>query len=137
MKKFLSTSISDLRVDLALLLFRVILSISLIGTHGLKNIIHFDAASRELPDPFGMGPLFSVVMAILSDVVCALLVLVGCITRFAILPILMLTLTGLFVVHIKDSAVIRDVPLIYSLSFLLLFYLGPGKYSVDQILFSK
>ena len=50
------------------------------------------------------------------------------------MAILSITLSGLLIVHITDPAKIQDTPLIYSIVFITLFILGPGKYSLDALL---
>jgi putative oxidoreductase len=75
-----------------------------------------------------------VAIAIFSDVFCALLVMGGLFTRLACVAILVTTLVGLLFVHINDPWHGRDVPMVYSIMFLVILLLGPGKHSLDGAL---
>ena len=66
-----------------------------------------------------------------------MLVIVGLLTRLAVLPVLAVTLTGYFVVHWNDSLLEKDMPFMYSVVFLLLLLIGPGKYSLDYLINKK
>lgn len=133
----LITKVADAKASTALFVFRVLLSLSLFNTHGLKKIVDFEGTLAHIPDPFGFGSEFSAYMAVFANVICPVFVILGLFTRAAILPIVGITLAGFFIVHAADPWSVRDVPLMYSLSFLLLLYLGPGKYSLDAKLFNK
>jgi putative oxidoreductase len=121
-------------IDVTLLLFRVLWSLSLLHTHGLKKLLNFEETVAHIPDPFGMGGVFNAYIAVVANIVCPVLIILGLGTRLAILPILGLTSVGFFVVHAQDPWVVRDVPLMYFLAFCLLFILGPGRYSLDAYL---
>ncbi|WP_299670291.1 DoxX family protein [uncultured Polaribacter sp.] len=114
-----------------MLFFRVLVSLAMINTHGLKKILNFSDTVAHIPDPFGMGDQVSAIIAILANIVGPIFVILGLGTRLAILPILSVTLIGFFVVHAGDSWAVRDVPLMYSLAYLFIFFLGAGKYSID------
>ncbi len=123
--------------DTVLLIFRVLLSVSMINTHGLKKIRNIPYEIEHIPDPFGLGGEVNLAIAIIGNIIGPIMVILGVYTRLAIIPILGITLVGFLVVHISDPWVVKDVPFMYSLSYLLLFFLGPGKYSLDHRLFAK
>ena len=102
--------------DAALLVFRVLVSLSMIHTHGLKKLMHFADTVAHIPDPFGLGGQISALMAILANIVGPLLVILGLGMRIAILPIIGVTLIGFFVVHASDPWAVKDIPLMYSLA---------------------
>jgi putative oxidoreductase len=102
--------------------------------HGWEKIAHYQQELRSIPDPFGLGREVNLAIAIFSDVFCAGLVMIGLLTRLASLSILGTTLVGLLFVHLDDPWHGRDVPMVYSIMFLLILLLGPGKYSLDGTL---
>jgi len=114
-----------------LLIFRILLSLSLINTHGLKKIVHFEETVAHIPDPFGLGGEMSTYFAIFANIFCPVFIIIGFMTRAALLPIMMTTAIGFFVVHINDPWAIKDVPLMYLMTSTLLFVLGPGSISLD------
>jgi putative oxidoreductase len=122
--------------NLALLIFRVLLSVELFGVHGLKKFRLKDGQREKEPNPFNLPDKLNTILAGLSDKIMPFAVMLGIFTRLAVLPIIGVTAIGYFVVHRKDNAEIRDVPYMYTLSFLLLLFLGAGTYSVDHYLIS-
>lgn len=118
-------------VDAGLLVLRVLAGLALLRVHGWDKIFDYDAELASIPDPFGLGAPVNLAIAIFSDVVCALLVVLGLAFRPAALVIMNTTLVGLLFVHLQDDWHGLDVPLIYSIVFLGLLILGPGRYSLD------
>jgi putative oxidoreductase len=121
-------------LDTGLLLFRLLAGFALLRVHGLEKIANYEEEVRSIPDPFGLGGEVNVAIAIFSDVFCALLVMGGLFTRLASLAVMSTTLVGLLFVHINDPWHGRDVPMVYSIMFLVILLLGPGKYSLDGAL---
>ncbi len=125
---------SPRQLDTGLLLFRLLAGFALLRVHGWEKIVNYQEELRSIPDPFGLGGEVNLAIAIFSDVCCAGLVMVGLFTRLASLSILGTTLVGLLFVHLDDPWHGRDVPMVYSIMFLVILLLGPGKYSLDGTL---
>ena len=123
--------------DKGLFLFRLFAAYALIKAHGLPKLLDFQETINHIPDPLGFGATFSTYFAIFTNLFCAVLVGLGLFTRISALLITSLTLTGLFLVHFNDSVKIQDTPLIYSVVFGFITYMGPGKYSLDYKLFDQ
>ena len=120
--------------DLALLFYRIGISAALFFVHGLPKLINYEQTVAMIPDPFGLGGTVNTILSIVVNACCAIMVALGWYTRLFILPILGLTLTGLFVVHFGDPLKVIDVPFMYSIAFGFLLVCGPGKYSFDGVL---
>lgn len=129
--KIFSPWANRMTYDISMLVFRVLVSMSMINTHGMKKLLDFEGTVEHIPDPMGIGGEISAVIAIVANIVAPVFVILGLGTRLATLPILSVTLMGFFIVHGNDPWPIRDVPLMYSLSYLLILFLGAGKYSLD------
>lgn len=114
-----------------LLALRVLAAMALLKAHGIPKLMNFQYTLHHIPDPLGFGSTFSAYFAIFTNVICAIMVALGLFTRAAALFILSLTLSGLLLVHFNDSSKVQDVPLIYSITFGLIVYMGAGKYSLD------
>lgn len=125
----------ELNNDLGLLLFRILAAFSILKAHGVPKLVNFQATLLHIPDPLGFGTTFSAYYAIFTNVICAIMVVFGLLTRLAAFFIITLTLSGLFFVHINDLAKVQDTPLIYSIVFGFISYMGAGKYSLDYKLF--
>lgn len=124
-------------ISLGLLFFRVAVSVELILVHGLKKLGVGVSTAEVVPNPLHLPEALNQIFATTANVILPLFVIFGVATRLAVLPILAVTLTGYFVVHGSDPLPERDIPFMYSISFLLLLIAGAGKYSVDSILFKK
>ncbi len=124
-------------LDTTLFLFRSIVSTQLIVVHGLKKIGIGTGVVETVPNPFDFPNWFNDSFAIAANLIFPLFIIAGFCTRWATIPILAVTLSGYFVVHWNDSLLVSDVPFMYSLSFLLIAFLGAGKYSIDQYLRNK
>ncbi|WP_299366168.1 DoxX family protein [Winogradskyella sp.] len=134
-QKLFSDQSAFLSKDITLLLFRVLVSLSMINTHGMKKLLDFEGTVAHIPDPIGVGGEVSAIIAIIANIIAPIFVILGLATRLAILPILSVTLMGFFIVHGNDPWPVRDIPLMYSLAYLALFFLGTGKYSLDRRFF--
>jgi putative oxidoreductase len=124
-------------INIALLLFRVFAALALLRTHGLPKLLNFQATEDHLPTLLGLSGEITIYYAIFANVFCAVFIMVGFLTRLSGLFILSITLTGLFVIHINDPVKMQDGPLIYSIVFIFLAYIGPGKYSIDNLIYQK
>ncbi len=122
--------------DLARLLLRIWAAGMIVYLHGWMKIGMLSAETVQFYDPFGLGPRVSVGMAVTSEVICALLLVIGLATRWAAL-VLVLSLTTTFVV--AHGARLSgqgsgELPFLYLGCFLVILLIGPGRYSVDSAL---
>ncbi len=107
------------------------MSLELIIVHGLKKLPGGSVPAEVVPNPLGFPDQLNYLLALAANLVFPLFIISGFLTRLACLPVLAVTLTGYFIVHGHDSLLERDTPFIYSMVFLLIAFIGPGKFSVD------
>lgn len=124
-------------LDIALLGLRFFAALALLRTHGLPKLLNFKTTEDHLPSLFGLSGEVTIYYAIFANVFCAVFIMLGFLTRLSALFILSITLTGLFIIHINDPVKMQDGPLIYSIVFIFLAYIGPGKYSIDNLINQK
>lgn len=129
MKKVLFSTRSY-AVDAVLLGLRLAVSI-MIMTHGWSKIANFSENLNVFPDPIGLGSAVSLQLSIFAEFFCALLVALGFMTRFALIPLIINMAVVVLVVHSADPFGVKELPLIFLLNFLALLLMGPGKYSMD------
>lgn len=122
--------------NITLLFFRVAISCELMFAHGLKKIGIGAALAEVVPNPLGLPEALNQGFATAANLVMPIFIILGLMTRIATLPILAVTLTGYFILHFNDPVLVKDVPFIYSLCFLLICFTGAGRYSLDHY-FSK
>src|SRR5690606_3325956 len=71
--------------DVALLVLRLWLGLSLLVLHGWMKLSTFQQMSRKFPDPFGVGSEVSLGLAVFGEVLCSIFLVIGFFTRFAAL----------------------------------------------------
>ncbi|TVQ30694.1 MAG: DoxX family protein [Phycisphaeraceae bacterium] len=96
----------------------------------------------QFPDPLGIGNTMSLIGAAGAEFVCAVLVLVGLATRFAAIPIVFTMGVAAFIVHSDDpwtmgSGASKEPALLFLTAFLAIALTGPGRISLDHLIFSK
>ncbi|GAA3774817.1 DoxX family protein [Flavobacterium ginsengiterrae] len=127
---------SNLR-HFALLFFRTAISFELLIAHGFKKIGIGVSIAEIVPNPLGLPEFLNQAFAIVANIVMPLFITAGLFTKIATLPILAVTLTGFFIVHFHDPIAVKDVPFIYSVCFLYIMVVGPGKFSLDYYYLNK
>lgn len=132
--KFKNWNNQSISLDITLLVFRVVLSVQLIIVHGIKKIGIGTKIAEVVPNPYHLPETINQLIGILSYLLLPLFIIIGWNTRWASVPIVAVALSGYFLVYWDDPLFISDVSFMYSLSFLLIICLGPGKYSFDKIL---
>src|SRR5690606_41337496 len=107
-------------------------------THGTTNLIRaFSGEEVSFADPLGMGQVVTFTFAIFAEFICSVLIILGLGTRLAAIPLIITMAVVAFVVHIDDGFARQELPLLFLVGFILLFFTGGGKYSLDWYLLSK
>jgi len=135
-KQILYSDIGSNINNAALLVYRILFALELFRVHGMKKF-HIENGQREhVPNPLHLPDKLNGFVATLADTVVPFLLIIGICTRLIVLPTIVVTAIGYFVVHRKDSLEVRDVPYVYTLSLLFLMVIGAGKYSADFYIFN-
>ena len=115
--------------DIALLLLRIFVGIMML-THGVAKIENFSALKANFPDPVGLGAGFSLLLITCAEVGCSLLVIVGLVTRLAVIPLIVGMCVAAFLTFPGFTMAASELALLY----LTLLIAGPGEYSLDELL---
>jgi putative oxidoreductase len=124
--------------DLGLLFLRGAVGLYMAFGHGLGKITAGASRWAELGGAMGLLgisflPTFWGFMAAFAEFVCALLVVVGFLTRPALL-FLVINMTVAANMHIQTGKGSPEMAILYGIVFLALVFVGPGKYSVDGMM---
>jgi putative oxidoreductase len=119
--------------DLSLLIFRVGVA-TLMLTHGYKKFMKLLEGSTGFADPIGIGETTTFYLAILSEFIAPIFIIIGYKTRLASIFPMMTMLTAALIVHANDPFARQEMPLLYLASFFMIFMVGPGKISLDKYL---
>lgn len=133
MNKIFSVNRSNTAVDLALLIARVGIG-SLMLVHGIAKLPMLNQSPIEFFNFMGLGVELSLYLALFSEVLCSILVLLGIATRLAVIPLIVTMLVAVFIIHGEDPFSKQEMGLHYLLVYVILLLLGAGKYSIDRLI---
>ena len=141
-KAFVTWRLVPPRVDAGLLILRLLAGASLFLKHGWEKPTHFAAMAAHFPDPIHLGPTPSLFIALVSDVICAVLAMAGLATRWAALIVVTNVGVAWSLVHhfgffSGPDADHGEVCFLYIAVFLTLSVTGAGRYSLDTLITRK
>ena len=103
-------------------------------THGVAKIENFSALKANFPDPVGLGAGFSLLLITCAEVGCSLLVIVGLVTRLAVIPLIVGMCVAAFLTFPGFTMAASELALLYLSIYITLLIAGPGEYSLDELL---
>lgn len=124
-------------VSTALLILRVVIGILMLMHGWGKMETLFSGEPIQFADPIGIGANFSLALAVFAEVLCSILLILGLVTRFAAIPLLITMLVAVLVVHVADPFARQELPLLYASIYLVILITGAGKFSIDNMIFNK
>jgi putative oxidoreductase len=132
-----STAISETYSNLCLLVVRVSVSAFML-THGLPKLGRLTSGDEiKFADPFGLGPVVSLVLVVFAEVVCSVLIMLGLGTRLAAIPLVVAMSIAAFHAHANDPFGTKEKPLLFVLVYIMLLIFGSGKFSIDRLISKK
>ncbi|KIC89620.1 DoxX family protein [Flavihumibacter sp. ZG627] len=126
----------SLHTDLATLLLRLIVG-GLFIRYGWMKIVNYDQILPMFGDIIGIGSRLSFNLVIFAEFFCAILVVLGLVTRLAIIPIFITMTVVFFIAHANDPFDAKAIAFVYWLLCFVIFILGSGKYSLDKYIFRQ
>ena len=103
-------------------------------THGYSKISSFSEKSGFFPDPLGIGSALSLGLATFAEFFCAILLIVGLLTRFASINILFTMLVAGLIFHSADPFNKKELALLYALVFCYFVVVGGNRLSLDHLI---
>jgi len=130
-----SSGTSAGNVDLAALLLRLTAGGFMVYGHGADKFSKFFSDKPiEFIDPFGISATATLGLVIFAEAICAILVALGLMTRYALIPLMCTMVYAAFVAHSADPFGRKELALVYLFIYICLLFLGPGKYSLDRLI---
>lgn len=117
--------------NIGLLLLRLTLGFMILVGHGWPKLVNFSSLMETFPDPLGVGPLVSLLVTVIAEVVGSFLLILGLGTKMASVLLTVVLSVAAFVVHGQGSWSAKELALLYALVSLCLLLVGPGQYSLD------
>ncbi|MES2890735.1 MAG: DoxX family protein [Bacteroidota bacterium] len=134
MNKILNVNNNTVTTGIALLVARVGIA-ALMLTHGIpKLMLLVSGAPIQFPAVMGLSASVSLGLAVFSEVVCSIFILLGLGTRLATIPLIVTMMIAALFIHAADPIAIKESALHYLLVYVFLLIAGGGKYSLDFLL---
>lgn len=119
-------------VSLLILAVRLFFGV-LFFVHGLDKMMNFSYLSDTYPSVFGLGSYMTLMLAIFTEFCCSLFLITGLMTRVVLIPMIISMAVAFFDIH--DALFPEgELSLIYFIVFIIIFFTGPGRYSIDYLL---
>ncbi|MCL6273245.1 DoxX family protein [Muricauda sp. 2012CJ35-5] len=122
---------NNLLIHLGLAILRIVPSAFML-THGFPKFQKLLNGNMEFVNPIGIGEGPSLFLTVIGEFVCPVLMIIGFKTRWASIPTAIVMLVAAFIVHGADPFGTKEKALLFAVIFIVVFLLGPGKYSVDK-----
>ncbi|HYG36146.1 MAG TPA: DoxX family protein [Clostridia bacterium] len=137
LKKLFAPGDDSFLTDVALLVLRVWLGLSMLINHGLGKLQGFKTMAAEFPDPFGVGHSTSLALVVFAEFFASILLAIGLVTRFAALVLVVNMTVAFFLVHkgALSGPQSGELAFIYLAGYVGLLLAGAGRISVDRYLF--
>lgn len=135
-KRILTSAPSAFQKNIALLIGRLTFG-GMMLAHGWPKLAGFAERSSVFPDPIGLGSATSLALAVFAEFFCAILLMLGLGTRLALIPLIITMFVAGFIHHANDPFSVMEKSLLFLSGYIVLFILGPGKISLDHMLFGK
>ena len=118
-----------------MLLVRLFIGISMILLHGLPKIEKYFAGGEiQFFDFLGIGVIATLILAIIIEIGCSILIMLGLFTRIAAVLLIFTMLVAAFGSHFSDGFKIMESSLLYLTVYALIWAFGPGDFSVDAMI---
>ena len=103
-------------------------------SHGIAKWIIFKDMTETFPDPIGLGPTLSFWLVILAEILCAFGFILGALFRLSLIPRIFTMCVALLFVPGGDPLTKMEPAISYLTIFVLMFFTGPGDFSIDVIM---
>ncbi|MCC6253156.1 MAG: DoxX family protein [Bacteroidia bacterium] len=137
MKRLFNPDFNAYTANVMMLFLRVSVGLLLLN-HGMPKL---QKLLSDEPIQFaavmGMSPSLSLTLAWFAEFVCAILIMIGLFTRLAALPIIITMLVIVFHIHSDKDFSDKELPLMYLITYIIILFKGPGKFSVDTFIYNK
>ncbi len=133
MSKFLSTKYSTGAFNFAMFILRVTTGV-LVASHGYNKLIHFNSMKNHFMNFIGLGATVSLALVVFAEFFCAIFLILGLFTRFAVIPIIIEMCVIMFITTHGQIFGEGEKGAIYLAATLTILLCGPGKISVDGMI---
>ena len=124
--------------NLGLLIFRVSIGTIMLAAHGWPKLMRsFSGQEIKFYDFLGIGAAPSLYLAVFSEFFLSILLIFGVFTRFSSLGMIITMFVAFFLAHADDPFSQKEKALLFLISYITLFFTGPGKFVLQSYFESK
>jgi putative oxidoreductase len=124
-------------IDFVLLLLRLVVG-GFMLTHGIGKFEKlFSGEPITFPNPIGVGATASLALVVFSEVFCSLFLIFGIATRLSSIPLIITMLVAAFIAHAADGFGKQELPLLYTVIYIVLVISGSGRIAFDNWMYQK
>lgn len=134
--KFLLITLHSRSVDLGLFVLRLGISLLMIP-HGYQKLHRLNQDPVEFYNFLGLDSETSLLLIVVAEFFCSILLILGIGTRLVLIPLIIGMVVVVFFVHAGDPFGDKEHGLLFLIPYVTLFITGPGKYSLDYLIFGK
>lgn len=136
-KKIFYVGDSPLIMSIGLLVLRLVVG-GFMMSHGLGKLKMLMAGGEiQFLDPIGIGVELSLFLAVFAEFFASIMIILGLGTRLAAFPLLFTMFVAGVIVHAADPFGVKEMALLYGSIYLTLMLTGPGKISLDHLIYHR
>lgn len=137
-KVFVPSDDSDL-THMALLVARLWFGLTMLFNHGVEKVFHFNDFVATFPDPLRVGQEASLILVAVAEVLGALLLTLGFMTRVAAAVLVIDMFVAFLMVHKAGMGEQGggELAFLYLAGYVILCIAGGGLFSLDTLAFGK
>lgn len=133
MSKLFTSRVNTGAVNFAMLVLRVVFGAAMF-VHGWAKLNTFSEKKGVFPDPLHVGSAISLSLTIFAEAFCAVLVIIGLLTRLASIPLVICMAVVVFMVMKNAPLAQNEMAILFLAAFTAILFAGPGKYSLDHLI---
>src|SRR5579875_2103244 len=137
MKTLFAPGKNSVSGDLGLFVLRVWIGLTMLLEHGWDKLTHFDKYAANFISFLSLGPKVSLGLCIFAEFFASALLVLGLLTRFAALVLVINMNVAFFIVMKHNPTGPGELPFVYLMAYVVLLLAGPGRFSLDKAFFGK
>ncbi len=123
--------------NVLLLIIRVFIGFAML-THGFPKLQQLISGTEiKFFNLLGLGDKYTLILAVFAEFACSIFVILGLFTRWALFFLIITMSVAGLLVHGSDAFEKRELSLLYLAVYVLFLVIGPGKFSIDQLIRNK
>ena len=126
--------------DMAALVLRLAFGSMMAFGHGYGKLLKlFSSEEIHFVTYFGLSAKTNLALTAFAEFICCIMIIIGYKTRLFCIPVIIAMFVAAFKTHLNDPLFMKhaesgskEMALIYMAAFLAIYFLGSGRYSVDD-----